>query len=165
MREKCKVPPLCYDFSQETAFLNNEDNKKALGAEGEWQSCNFQVNAEFQTDFVKGYQQFVPDQLEAGINVLIYAGDVDFICNWLGNQAWTLGLEWSGKEGFNKAAANGWTADGKEAGKLRTYKNFNFLQVYQAGHMVPLDQPAVALEMFNKFLTNELTASEGVLYA
>ena len=28
---------------------------------------------------------------------MIYAGDVDFICNWLGNKAWTLDLEWDGK--------------------------------------------------------------------
>ena len=32
-----------------------------------------------------------------GTRVMIYAGDVDFICNWLGNKAWTLDLEWDGK--------------------------------------------------------------------
>jgi cathepsin A (carboxypeptidase C) len=38
------------------------------------------------------YQNQIPDLLENGIPVLIYAGDADFVCNWLGNQAWTLAL-------------------------------------------------------------------------
>jgi carboxypeptidase C (cathepsin A) len=30
-----------------------------------------------------------------------------------------------------------------------------FLQVYEAGHMVPMDQPEAALSMLNTFLRNE----------
>jgi cathepsin A (carboxypeptidase C) len=30
---------------------------------------------------------------------------------------------------------------------------FTFLQVYDAGHMVPSDQPQVALEMIRNFVT------------
>lgn len=60
--------------------------------------------------------------------------DVDFICNWLGNQAWTLGLEWSGKAEFNAASVRDWaTPDGVAAGKARTFGNFTFLQVFNAG--------------------------------
>jgi carboxypeptidase C (cathepsin A) len=33
------------------------------------------------------------------------------------------------------------------------FDNFAFLRVFNAGHMVPMDQPAVALELLNKFLT------------
>ena len=54
-------------------------------------------------DFCKNYQQLIPDLLEAGISVTIYAGDLDYICNYKGNKAWTLKLDWSGKEQFNAA--------------------------------------------------------------
>ena len=67
----------------------------------------------------------------------IYAGDVDFICNWLGNQAWTLGLEWSGKAGFNAAEFKDWAVGGASAGLARTYGGLTFLRVFDAGHMVP----------------------------
>ena len=52
------------------------------------------VNLGFQHDWMKNYQTKIPDMLAAGIQVLIYAGDVDFICNWLGNKHWALALEW-----------------------------------------------------------------------
>ena len=43
-----------------------------------------------------------------------------------------------------------------DAGMLRTANNFSFLRVYDAGHMVPRDQPAVALAMLNAFISNTL---------
>jgi cathepsin A (carboxypeptidase C) len=103
--------------------------------------------------------------LESGIRVLIYAGDVDFICNWMGNKAWTQELRWSGKEEFNAAGDNKWmyAKDGQtvEGGMARTGHaahgegSLTFLQVYEAGHMVPMDQPQAALSLLNTFLTNK----------
>jgi cathepsin A (carboxypeptidase C) len=89
-----------------------------------------------------------------GTRVLIYAGDVDFICNWLGNQAWTLGLDWSGNAGFNAAPFSNWTVSGAAAGQVRNYGALSFLRVFNAGHMVPSDQPAAALAMVKNFLSN-----------
>ena len=40
------------------------------------------------SDLVQPYVNYVPPLLEAGVRVLIYAGDADYICNWIGNKAW-----------------------------------------------------------------------------
>ena len=84
------------------------------------------------------------------------SGDVDYICNWIGNKHWTLALDWPGKSAFNNAQDNKWNFNGTEAGLLRTAQGFSFLQVHNAGHMVPHDKPEVALQMVNQFLSNNL---------
>ena len=93
--------------------------------------------------------------------MLIYAGDVDFICNWMGNKAWTQELPWSGKTAFEAEPDTTWSYDNIAGGMARTAAaakgegSLTFLQVYEAGHMVPLDQPAAALSMLNTFLENK----------
>ena len=105
--------------------------------------------------------------LEGGVRVLIYAGDVDFICNWIGNKAWTKELPWTGHESYVAETDHTWfytpdaTSPAVAGGAARTAKaaagegSLTFLQVYEAGHMVPMDQPAAALALLNTFLTNK----------
>lgn len=47
--------------------------------------------------------------------------------------------------------------NGKAAGQLKQYKNLQFLRVYNAGHMVPMDQPANALNMLQTFMMGTLS--------
>ncbi|GAB5370129.1 hypothetical protein AAMO2058_001465400 [Amorphochlora amoebiformis] len=155
-REQCRHPPLCYDFSDVKDFLSQHHVRKALGVRKNWQTCNFTVNKMFTIDKMRGFQWTIPPLLANGTRVLIYAGDVDFICNWLGNEAWTLQLDWPGKAGFNAASASAWSVDGKTAGYLRSFKGLSFLRILDAGHMVPLDKPKGALLMANNFLRDEL---------
>ena len=89
MRIKCAVPPLCYDFSNVATYLERPEVIAALGVQGhKWSDCNHLVAIGFELggDWMHDYQQMIPDQLASGIRVLMYAGDQDFICNWLGNQ-------------------------------------------------------------------------------
>ncbi len=103
---------------------------------------------------MKDFSPFIADLVNAGIPALIYAGDVDFICNYLGNQAWTLAMDWKHKNEFNNAEVKEWgnREDGSAAGKVRTSNGFTFMQIYDAGHMVPSDQPEVALNMIKNFV-------------
>ena len=110
IREPCKVKPLCYDFSDVDDFLGLDSTKEALGVDTSrtWSSCNFTVNSAFADDWMKSMEANVPSLLSLGVRVLIYAGDVDFICNWLGNQAWSLAMDWPHKDDFNKAEMVRW---------------------------------------------------------
>ena len=154
MRIKCEKKPLCYDFSNIKTFLSQDSVRTELGIPSlvRWEDCNHEVTILMEGDWMHHYQQDIPQQLAAGIRVQIYAGDQDFICNWLGNKAWALEMEWPGRGDFNTAFDAPWTLDGKEVGKVRSYGGFSFVQVYDAGHMVPMDQPKAALDMLNKFI-------------
>jgi len=90
IRKKCEVPPLCYDFSNVQKFLNLESTKQALNVDEAhshaWESCNFGINMKFHTDWMKDFSGYVANLLDAGYPALIYVGDVDFICNYIGNR-------------------------------------------------------------------------------
>ena len=88
----------------------------------------------------------VTDLLNAGLDVLVYSGDKDFICNWRGGEAWTHEVDWTGKADFQAADYTPWTGTDSsgatsEWGQLKTFKNLKFLRVENAGHMVPMNQP------------------------
>lgn len=87
-------------------------------------------------------QVHIPETLAAGVRVLIYAGDQDFICNWVGNQRWVRDMDWAGKEEFNKSPLKQWipTTMNKAAGEFQSARGLTFMRVYEAGHMVPMDQ-------------------------
>mmetsp|Transcript_2139 Transcript_2139/g.5280 ORF Transcript_2139/g.5280 Transcript_2139/m.5280 type:complete len:170 (-) Transcript_2139:384-893(-) len=161
MRVKCAKPPLCYDFSNVASYLARPEVQAKLGVTGhKWADCDRGVALGFELDgdWMQSYQQLLPPQLAAGIRVLVYAGDQDYICNWLGNQAWTRAMAWEHKADFNAAPVTKWHAfkGGAPAGEKRSAHGFTFLRVYEAGHMVPRDQPAVALAMLNAFLDDTL---------
>ncbi|KAG5925572.1 hypothetical protein E4U42_004151 [Claviceps africana] len=165
VRRDCKGGDLCYEeLGYITQWLNKPEVMEALGVEVEsYDSCNFDINRNFllQGDWMKPYFRLVPQILDQ-IPVLIYAGDADFICNWLGNQAWINKLEWSGHDGFNKAESKGINVasskDGKDYGKLKSHGNLSFLQVYKAGHMTPFDQPEASLDFLNRWISGNLKA-------
>jgi len=159
MRIACEHGQLCYDFDHVTTYLNSAAVQRQLGVKKRWSSCNMLVNARFQQDWMHNFHTLLPDMLASGIRVLVYAGDVDYICNWLGNKKWTLNLEWPNKSEFNAAADKPYTLPGQDraAGRLRSAGGLSFMQIYQAGHMVPMDKPDVALDMLNGFLSNSLS--------
>lgn len=165
MRIKCEDPPLCYNFEKQTAYLNDEKVQKQLGVNKSWKTCNMLVNMAFRGDWMKNFQQQLPELLSDNIRVLVYAGDVDYICNWLGNKHWTLSLPYNGTSEFNKAEDKPYIVNGEKAGRLRTAQGFSFLQIYQAGHMVPMDKPEVAEQMLNQFIAGPFEETRGEVTA
>nr|GMD22683.1 serine carboxypeptidase-like [Ipomoea batatas] len=113
----------------------------------------FVVYDYMSSDWFKNLAVGIPSLLEDGINLLVYAGEYDLICNWLGNWRWVEALKWSGQGGFGAAPNVTFSVDGKENGIQKRYGPLTFLKVHDAGHMVPMDQPQVSLEMLRRELT------------
>lgn len=84
IRKKC-IGPLCYDFSNLEKFLNQKSVRNALGVgDIEFVSCSTSVYQAMLVDWMRNLEAGIPALLEDGINMLIYAGEYDLICNWLG---------------------------------------------------------------------------------
>ena len=55
---------------------------------------------------------YVAQLLERGIRVLIYAGTLDWISNWVSCERWMLEMEWSGQDKFRSEKLREWVIDG-----------------------------------------------------
>ncbi|KAI9849126.1 MAG: hypothetical protein M1837_005356 [Sclerophora amabilis] len=167
VRGKCEDESnLCYsELGYISSWLNKKDVGDALGVEVDgYESCNFDINRNFlfQGDWMQPFHRLVPGILKE-IPVLIYAGDADFICNWLGNKAWAEALEWPGQKAYNKEQLANLTlsssgSDEKTIGAYKSSGNFTFVKIHSGGHMVPYDQPEASLDMFNRWLSGEWLA-------
>jgi hypothetical protein len=70
-------------------FLNQKTVRDALGVgDIEFVSCSSVVYDAMTRDWMRNLAVGVPALLEDGIKVLIYAGEEDLICNWLGKSTW-----------------------------------------------------------------------------
>eukprot|EP00658_Telonema_sp_P-2_P005648 TRINITY_DN12126_c0_g1_i11.p3 TRINITY_DN12126_c0_g1~~TRINITY_DN12126_c0_g1_i11.p3 ORF type:complete len:113 (+),score=36.45 TRINITY_DN12126_c0_g1_i11:95-433(+) len=103
------------------------------------------------------------DMLESGdIRVMIYSGDLGFICNWMGNEAWTKDLAWAQKMAFNAAPNRQYSLkNGQPAADIRSVagstfaSQFSFIRVFNGGHMVPMDQPEAIYEILMPWVQNK----------
>ncbi|XP_058755082.1 serine carboxypeptidase-like [Vicia villosa] len=158
--KKCEGQ-LCYDFSNLETFLNKKTVKDALRVGNiEFVSCSSTVYNALVQDWMLNYEKDIPSLLEDGIKVLIYAGDLDLICNWLGNSQWVHAMKWSGQEQFGASKTVPFLVDGKNAGSLNSYGPLSFLKVNGAGHMVPMDQPKAALQMLVTWIEGNLNGTK-----
>ncbi|TFK48038.1 hypothetical protein OE88DRAFT_1665085 [Heliocybe sulcata] len=153
---------LCYPVTKTIGqFLDRPDIRAEIGVDpaitSNFTSCSTAVGYAFSLtdDRLFPTYLYVAGLLERGVNVLIYVGSYDWICNWVGNERWTLALEWSGKEEFGKQGLRNWEVNGKVAGVTRSAGGLTFATVEGAGHMVPYDKPKESLELVNRWLAGK----------
>ena len=131
-----------YDNDALTEYLNLEELQLHIGIhprmKWEQNTHGYHAPLEANGDSVENSALLLTEALNDGIRGLIYAGDCDFVCNWIGNEAWTEELEWKGKESYNAAERVEWEVNGVSVGEIRQGRDtgFTFLRVYNAGHLV-----------------------------
>lgn len=174
VRRKCDRDPeadgpLCYrEIGWIETLMNNPKVKSQLGVPNsiEYQGCNMNINQQFflQGDSVKNSATLLPPLLEDGIRVLVYAGEADYMCNAIGNRDWVLALQNVYQDELLnatrvpiRAIPKGGKTEHK-AGYVQKAGmgagNLAFAWIYEAGHMVPLDQPAAAFKMMSHWVNN-----------
>ncbi|KAF8647652.1 hypothetical protein HU200_065289 [Digitaria exilis] len=119
-----------------------------------WQEATLAVYEELADYFMKPAINEVDELLAAGVNVTVYNGQLDVICPTIGVEAWVSKLKWDGLSHFLSLPRrplhycdSAIYCSKQIRAYVRSYKNFAFYWILQAGHMVPVDQPYPAFRM------------------
>ncbi|GJE98978.1 peptidase S10, serine carboxypeptidase [Phanerochaete sordida] len=153
---------LCYPVTKKIgSFLDRADVRKSLGVDqsvkGNFSSCNNDVNYRFNAglDNIFPADYYIAALLERGVKVLIYVGENDWICNWVGNEQMTLNLEWTGQEAFAAKPLRDWKVGDRAVGVTRSSGPLTFATIQGAGHMAPYDKGEESLELVKRWLAGE----------
>lgn len=135
-------------------YLNTPKVQEAIGAYVNFTESNNAVSLAFANtgddDREYGTVKAAKSIYDAGVTVVMYAGDADYNCNWLGGQVVAHHVNATGFE--NAGFTNISTSDGKVHGQVKQSGNFAFARIYESGHEVPFYQPLVSLEMFSRVI-------------
>jgi carboxypeptidase C (cathepsin A) len=144
--------PFPYSFYVE--YLNTPEVQKAIGAYQNFSESSGTVSAAFgntgDDDRESGTIEACRKLLDAGVHVMLYYGDADFNCNWLGGQ---VVADEIAAPGYDTAGfVNISTSDGIVHGQVKQSGHFSFVRIYESGHEVPFYQPLASLEIFERAL-------------
>jgi len=157
LRKGCDRQPLCYDFDAEAAFLRDPGVQQSLGVEPphDWQMCSrwLIINFVASGDWLARFDHHVSELLRVNVQVLVYNGDADYMVDWIGSKRWVEELDWPHKEAWATAPDLPFIVGGASKGLERTAGGLTFIQLFNAGHMVPRDQPEASLWMLREFIS------------
>ncbi|KAJ7187300.1 Alpha/Beta hydrolase protein [Mycena filopes] len=164
VRLPCDTNPDCYPaLNWMVEYMNRAQVRDALGVDPrapEFVDCNLGLLTEFmlQGDGMRDTKRLVTELVDEGVRMLVYAGNADMACNYMGNAQWVEALPSTHKEAFGKAPFRPWTVAGRQVGVVRSAGagagNVTYITVFEAGHMVPHDAPEAALDMFERWIRN-----------
>ena len=149
-------PPATY-----STYLQQASVVKAIGAKSTYQECPSGPYNEFAStgDNSRSFLPELSSVIKSGVQTVVWAGDVDFICNWFGGQAVANAVDFSGASAFQAKSLAPYNVNGKQGGTFKSQDNFSFLRVFAAGHEVPYYQPQVALQVFEQTMQQKPLSS------
>ncbi|XP_075133523.1 lysosomal protective protein-like [Leptodactylus fuscus] len=147
----------CVNDTDVTTYLNNPEVRSALHIPNDlppWEICNGNVFSHFKREMENARDQYLQLLSEKKYRILVYTGDTDMACDFLGIEWFVHSLKLKEEKSYHP-----WMyKDGKQsqiAGYAKQYANLTLLTVKGAGHMVPTDKPLVAFQMFRRFINNK----------
>ncbi|KII93733.1 hypothetical protein PLICRDRAFT_35954 [Plicaturopsis crispa FD-325 SS-3] len=148
--DKCPTP----NDPIETYF-SRSDVQKALNVPnfGDWSLCSEGSVFASQADDSAYSETLFPhllDVLPRGIT--LWHGLDDSILFNIGDRVTIQNLTWAGSQGFSAPPSTPLKLNGTQKGVYHTERNLTYIEVDAAGHMIPQDQPALGLHVFQSVL-------------
>jgi len=152
-----RLDPPCTNSTPSTLYLNNAFVKAALHISPkalDWVICSSEVNLNYNRLYMDMRKQYLKLLGALKYRVLVYNGDVDMACNFLGDEWFVESLQQE-----VQVKRRTWTYNTGESqqvgGFVKEFSNLAFLTVKGSGHMVPTDKPIAAFTMFSRFLKRQ----------
>ncbi|XP_061584741.1 lysosomal protective protein [Cololabis saira] len=152
-----RLDPPCTNSTPSTLYLNNAYVKTALHISPKalpWVICSAEVNLNYRRIYMNVKDQYLKLLSALKYRILVYNGDVDMACNFMGD-------EWFVESLLQQVEVQRRTwlyddVDGRQVGGfVKDFNNITFLTVKGSGHMVPTDKPIAAFAMFTRFIKNQ----------
>ncbi|KZP17012.1 alpha/beta-hydrolase [Athelia psychrophila] len=140
-----------------TNYLAEKSVMKRIGAVSTYSECGDAPYNLFEStgDDARTWLPQLSALVNSKLKTLIWAGDADINCNWLGGHASVLAMDWYGNKTLHNTPFKNMTVNGKAVAAVQNVDNFSFARVYKSGHEVPAFQPKAALEIFKQVIKKE----------
>ncbi|CAI7666858.1 unnamed protein product [Penicillium bialowiezense] len=132
-----------------------------------WEECNNRVGQAFVAEHSVPSVNLLPGLIESGINILLFSGDKDLICNHIGTETLIHNMKWKGGTGFETspgvwAPRHDWSFEGEPAGIYQYARNLTYVLFYNSSHMVPFDMPRQSRDMLDRFMKVDIASIGGM---
>ncbi|KAF8610127.1 serine carboxypeptidase [Ceratobasidium sp. AG-I] len=122
-----------------TSLLSSSSFKTKIGAASGWATTNTQVYSNFAAtgDWMRNSRPNLEKVVNAGVRVLLLAGDADYICNHVGFESMVDAMQTNFTTLYKQQQWTNWTVAGTVTGLYKNAGTLSYLRVSQAGHEVP----------------------------
>ncbi|KAI9141470.1 Alpha/Beta hydrolase protein, partial [Paraphysoderma sedebokerense] len=129
----------------------NVDSKADSGID-EWDYCE---------EVMKSAAFLFPRILNLGYKVLLYQAQFDFKDGTVGSTEWISNLKWEGRKQYNSANRTIYHLNNNTVGYITSTSSSSSkyhltrVELLNAGHLAPSDQPEVCFDMLRKFIDGQ----------
>ncbi|CCE61651.1 hypothetical protein TPHA_0A05770 [Tetrapisispora phaffii CBS 4417] len=156
------------DIAYIPKFFSKEGVLEALNLDPsvtpKWGECNDDVLKRLTNPTAKPSIHYLPELLKTGIEIILYNGANDIICNNIGVLDSIEKMQWGGSSGFTSASEYyEWVYrdlninEDQKAGFIHYDKNLTFISVYNASHMVPNDRSLISRGILDIYMNNVIS--------
>ncbi|KAL8179801.1 UNVERIFIED_CONTAM: hypothetical protein K2H54_072969 [Gekko kuhli] len=153
-----RLDPPCTNTTAPSNYMNDRQVRRALHIANdapEWEMCSFAVSRGYKRIFSKMNDQYLKLLGTMRYRILLYNGDVDMACNFLGDEWFVNSLGQKVEVSRRPWIYSDESGQDQIGGFVKEFTGISFLTIKGAGHMVPTDMPRAAFNMFDRFINKK----------
>ncbi|KAF9873266.1 hypothetical protein CkaCkLH20_09079 [Colletotrichum karsti] len=163
-RKPCTEGGLCYKEADWIAeYLNSSFVKRELGIPEDvtFDIIDYELGQYFEKSGDVSFDTvgWAGDLLDQGYQVLVYAGNKDWFCNSAGEKNLVHNIRWHHQPAFQARDFQDFRLEGEQIGIFKREKCLSFVEMFDAGHMVPADKPREALFLIESWIKGVWTSA------